>query len=54
MPARFIIDPALATFLGESYRSSEYAIKELVDNAWDADSTEVRIQLPEPMTANDE
>jgi hypothetical protein len=44
--ARFRVDPRLASLLGEGYRSSEYAIKELVDNAWDADSTTVRITLP--------
>lgn len=43
---RFVTDPKLATLLGENYRSSEYAIKELVDNAWDADATEVYISLP--------
>lgn len=44
--ARFRVDPQLATLLGEGYRSSEFALKELVDNAWDADSSEVRITLP--------
>ncbi|MCP3105486.1 ATP-binding protein [Myxococcus sp. K15C18031901] len=48
--ARFQVDPRLATLLGESYRSSEHALKELVDNAWDADAHEVDIQLPAPMT----
>jgi Histidine kinase-, DNA gyrase B-, and HSP90-like ATPase len=51
--ARFRVDPKLATLLGEAYRSSEYALKELVDNAWDADATEVRITLPAPMTGGD-
>jgi hypothetical protein len=44
--ARFRVDPQLATLLGEGYRSSEFALKELVDNAWDADASEVRITLP--------
>ncbi|HTB11073.1 MAG TPA: ATP-binding protein [Bryobacteraceae bacterium] len=48
--ARFAVDPRLASLLGESYRSSEDAVKELVDNAWDADATTVNITLPEPMT----
>ena len=51
MPAvRFRVDPQLARLLGEGYRSSEQALKELVDNAWDADATEVRITLPEPLS----
>lgn len=45
-PARFRVDPRLATLLGESYRSSEHALKELIDNAWDADATEVHVSLP--------
>lgn len=48
--ARFKVDPRLATLLGEGYRSSEEALKELVDNAWDADATTVRISLPGEMT----
>ena len=48
--ANFEVDPRLATLLGESYRSTEQAIKELVDNAWDADAESVRIFLPKPMS----
>jgi HSP90 family molecular chaperone len=48
--ARFAVDPRLAAVLGESYRSSEDAVKELVDNAWDADAETVKITLPEAMT----
>lgn len=48
--ARFKVDPRLATLLGEGYRSSEEALKELVDNAWDADADGVRISLPREMT----
>ena len=36
--AHFRVDPRLASLLGESYRSTEQAIKELIDNAWDADA----------------
>jgi len=50
--AHFKIDPKLATLLGENYRSTELALKELVDNAYDADSEYVRIQLPEPFSGN--
>jgi len=47
--AHFRVDPRLATLLGETYRSTEQALKELVDNAWDADSECVWITLPDPM-----
>jgi len=50
--ARFQVDPRLATLLGDSYRSSEQAIKESVDNAWDADAENVYITLPDPMTSD--
>lgn len=46
----FAVDPRLATLLGDSYRSTEQAIKELVDNAWDADAEEVIILLPEEIS----
>ena len=49
--AQFRVDPRLASLLGESYRSTEQALKELIDNAWDADSEHVWITLPDPMTA---
>jgi hypothetical protein len=48
--AYFRVDPRLAQLLGESYRSTEQALRELVDNAWDADADTVRISLPQPMT----
>ena len=48
--ARFKVDPRLASLLGESYRSSEHAIRELVNNAWDADAEHVWITLPGEMT----
>lgn len=49
--AHFRVDPRLASLLGETYRSTEQALKELVDNAWDADAESVWINLPEPMTS---
>lgn len=50
--ANFKVDPRLASLLGETYRSTEHAVKELVDNAWDADAISISITLPDPMTAN--
>jgi len=46
----FQVDTRLAKLLSENYRSSEKAIKELVDNAWDADSELVIVTLPDPLT----
>ena len=47
---RYRVDTQLARLLAEGYRSSEAALKELVDNAWDADAETVHISLPAPMT----
>jgi len=47
---RYRVDSQLARLLAEGYRSSEAALKELVDNAWDADAETVHISLPAPMT----
>jgi hypothetical protein len=46
-PASFRVDPPLTAILGESYNSSERALRELIDNAWDAEATEVHVTLPE-------
>jgi hypothetical protein len=48
--AQFRVDPRLTSLLGETYRSTEHALKELIDNAWDADAEHVWISLPAPMT----
>lgn len=48
----FGVDPKLAALLGSSYNSTEKAIKELVDNAWDADAEEVLITLPDQMSSD--
>lgn len=45
-PAFFSVDTRLAKLLGETYRSTEAALKELVDNAWDSDAETVWITLP--------
>lgn len=50
--AHFGVDPRLTALLGESYASSERALCELVDNAWDADADNVWITLPVPMTSD--
>lgn len=47
----FQIDPRLTLLLSENYRSTEKALKELVDNAWDADATLVEITLPDPISS---
>lgn len=48
--ANFSVDPRLAAILGENYTSSERAVRELVDNAWDAEAKLVRITLPDILT----
>ncbi|MGS5086359.1 Shedu anti-phage system protein SduA domain-containing protein [Hydrogenophaga sp. A37] len=48
--ANFKVDPKLASLLGEGYRSTEHALKELIDNAWDADATKLTVALPDAMT----
>lgn len=45
----FQIDPRLTLLLSENYRSTEKALKELIDNAWDAEATTVEITLPDPV-----
>ncbi|MEZ4920388.1 MAG: ATP-binding protein [Saprospiraceae bacterium] len=50
--AYFKVDTKLAELLGETYRSIEFAIKELVDNAFDADSENVKIQFPNELNPN--
>src|SRR3546814_19048523 len=49
---RFQVDSRLATLLSQEYRSTERALTELVDNAWDADADQVRIQLPKPLSGD--
>lgn len=50
--ARFHVDSRLPTLLSQEYTSTERAIKELVDNAWDADATTAEITLPKPMSTD--
>ena len=50
--ANFKVDPKLAHLLGEGYRSTEQGLKELVDNAWDAEAENIWITLPKPMTSD--
>ena len=53
MKTTFKIDPQITHILGEGYKSSEKAVKELVDNAWDADASRVDITLPDYMKVHD-
>jgi len=48
--AHFSVNTRLTRLLGETYRSSEVALKELIDNAWDADASNVWISLPSMLT----
>lgn len=48
--AHFRVDPKLTQVLGENYSSSEKALKELIDNAWDAEATEVQVVVPNILT----
>lgn len=50
--ARFKVDTKLTSLLAATYRSSEVALKELVDNAWDADAENVHITLPESFSSD--
>lgn len=49
---RFQVDSRLATLLSQEYSSSERALKELIDNAWDADAENVSVILPKPMSGD--
>lgn len=49
---RFQVDSRLATLLSQEYPSSERALKELLDNAWDADAERVSITLPKPLSGD--
>src|SRR3954468_11298581 len=46
----FSVATRLTRLLGKTYQSSEVALKELVDNSWDADAQNVWITLPTPLT----
>ncbi|SDA09892.1 Histidine kinase-, DNA gyrase B-, and HSP90-like ATPase [Nitrosospira sp. Nsp18] len=46
----FQVDSRLATLLSQEYSSSERALKELIDNAWDADAEQVSVTLPKPLS----
>jgi hypothetical protein len=48
--AFFRVDPRLAYLLRANYRSSEIAVKELIDNSWDGDADNVWITLPSVLT----
>ena len=48
--ATFKVDSRLSSILGNGYTSCERALRELVDNSWDAEATHVQISLPSIMT----
>ena len=48
--ARFLVNSRLGKLLSQEYSSTEKALKELVDNAWDADAESVSVDLPAPMS----
>lgn len=50
--ANFIVDTKLTEVFGLSYNSSEKALKELIDNAYDADAENVYITIPAPLDNN--
>ena len=50
--AFFKVHPKLAQILGETYRSVELALKELIDNSYDADAENVFITIPEILDSN--
>lgn len=49
---RFNVSSRIALLLGESYKRIEQALKELVDNAWDADAKVVTIEVPDGPAAS--
>lgn len=52
METGFTISAEIIDLLGNGYKSAEYAIRELVDNAWDADAQTVKITVPETPPAD--
>lgn len=50
--AKFKVDSRLSAILGTDYSSCERALRELVDNAWDAEARHVKITLPGIMTSD--
>ncbi len=48
--ANFQVNSRIASLLSKEYSSTEKALKELVDNAWDADAELIEISLPAPLT----
>ena len=50
--ARFKVDSRLSAILGKDYTSCERALRELVDNSWDAEARRVDITLPMVMTSD--
>jgi hypothetical protein len=49
--ARIQVDSRLARLLSQEYSSTEKALKELVDNAWDADAEKVNRSSPQTVAS---
>ena len=49
---RFQVDSRLAALLSQEYSSTERALKELIDNAWDADAENIYVTLPAAMSGD--
>lgn len=45
----FQVEGRITELLGQNYSSVEHALKELIDNAWDADAENVYIHLPDSL-----
>lgn len=48
----FGVNSRIATLLSNEYSSTERALIELIDNAWDADATRVLVDIPEPLSGS--
>lgn len=46
----FQVEGRITELLGQNYSSVEHALKELIDNAWDADAENVYVSLPDNLS----
>lgn len=52
--ANFRVEGRIAQLLGQNYSSVEHALKELIDNAWDADAENVYITMPKGLNPDEQ